>query len=245
MALVKALEFEKNGDKHEVFNLRDIADEARQIVAEAFRQKQKILEEAEAEVSRRFEQAQKDGYARGFEDGAGEGRRQGHEKALAEARKEFAGKSEKTMTALRQVLHDFQRCKDAVAWQAEQDTVVLVLAIAEKVIKKAIETDSDIVLQNIREALEFVSPHTRVIIKMSPMELDHVESMAGKSDSVFGQFSSLKFEPDPDISPGGCLVTTEQGTIDARIETHIERIAAELVMTGDDTQQTGADKEGE
>ncbi len=239
MALVKALDFEKKGDKHEIFNLGDIAEEARLIIAAALRQKEDILAQVQSEVQQRLETARQEGRAQGLEEGLTQGREQGRQEALTEARQQFTQESQKTIAALGDMLQAFQAHKDAILWQAEQDTLSLAIAIARKVIKQAVPGNADIVQANVREALDLVGSQTNVTIRINPMELDHFEQLAGKSDRVFGQFTSVTFEPTPEIEPGGCRVITEHGLIDGQIDTHIERIAAELLMSEDTQEQTG------
>ena len=38
----------------------------------------------------------------------------------------------------------------------------------------------------------------------------------------------LRFDPDPSLAPGGCIVETAQRIVDADIETQLHRIGAAL-----------------
>ena len=89
-----------------------------------------------------------------------------------------------------------------------------------------VKTEADI-----KAALDFVSKTTNVIVKVNEIDLEHLEMMAGKKDSVLGQYSHIKFEVNNEIEPGGCVLCSEHGQIDGQLDTQIERIANELLMT--------------
>ena len=46
--------------------------------------------------------------------------------------------------------------------------------------------------------------------------------------TVFGQAASAKVVADASVSPGGCIVTTEFGSIDLQFETQLKRLAEEM-----------------
>ncbi len=123
------------------------------------------------------------------------------------------------------------RLKTQLLWQAEQGTVALALAIAEKVVKQKGLGSSQVACQNLKAALELLSGTTDIIVKVNPQDIEHLHQMADKSGQTFGSFEHIKFAPDESIHPGGCLVKTPNGQIDADLETQLSRIADELLMT--------------
>jgi len=238
MVLLKAAEFEKKDrEKISFFNLNDIAEEARQIIVSARRESEQLLGQARAEIDRRFEEAQRQGHQAGYEKGRGEGREAGHQQALEEAKKNFSSESAQTIEALNNVLQEFAGVKDKLLWRAEQDTTALAIDIAEKVIKRKISEapeNADVTADNVKAALELIVRNTDVIVKINPGHLKHLEKMASKNKQDLGKFNSIRFEPDENITLGGCQVITEHGRIDGRLERQIERITEQLLT---DTQE--------
>ena len=238
MVLLKAAEFEKKDrEKTAFFNLNDIAEEARQIIASARQEAEQLLDQAHTEIERRFEEAQQQGYQAGYEKGGVEGRKEGQRQAFEEAQTTFSRESAQTIEALNNVLQEFAGFKDKLLWRAEQDTIALALDIAGKVVKRKIEKSSDsadVTAENVKAALELIARNTDVIVKINPGHLEHLEKMASKNKQDLGKFNSIRFEPDESITLGGCVVNTEHGRIDGRLETQIERITEQLLM---DTQE--------
>ena len=231
MSLLKALEFSESSVKTEAFNLNDIAAEGRAIIGAAKKERERILAETQREIELAFQKGREDGHSAGYEKGLTEGRQCGHEEALKKAQEDFAQKSSDTLDSLRGVLGQFDQAKHDLLWQAEQGTVALAISIAEKVIKQSALINREIATENLKAALDFVSKTTNVISKVNEKDFEHLEMMAGKKDSVLGQYSHIKFEVNNEVEPGGCVLCTEHGQIDGQLDTQIERIANELLMT--------------
>ena len=229
--LLKSAEFEEKTQKREIFNLRDVAEEAREMIATAKRESERLLDQAQQEKEKLFEQAQQEGHQTGYGQGLAEGGKKGLEQALAEARDNFAKMNDQTLNALKSVLQQFNQEKENILWRSEQETVQLALAIAEKVIKQTPNENSRITSDNVMTALKLVARNTHATVWVNPEDQQNLEKMAGKNETVFGKFENINFVTDEEITPGGCRVTTENGQIDAQLETQIKRIADELLMT--------------
>jgi flagellar assembly protein FliH len=239
MVLMKAAEFAKKGDNKEIFSLRDVADEARQIIEAARNEYDRLLIEAQTDIQRQLEQAAEKGYQQGYREGLDKGQQEGLQQALTEARQKFAENSAETINALKSVLQYFDQAKENLLWQAEQETVALALAIAEKVVKQTVTKNAhnaEITIANVKAALELVVRNTDVTVMVNPEDLKHLEELAGKTETALGNFTSIKFESDRQIAPGGCKVSTEKGRIDGQLDMQIARIAAELLMTTDEVE---------
>ena len=121
------------------------------------------------------------------------------------------------------------------------------MAIAEKIVMKAIECDSAMVAENVKAALKLAAQGSDVVIKVNQQDLEYLNEMSGGSGEALGKYGSINIESDDEISPGGCRVCTEQGAIDGTIETQIRRISEQLVMgeatTPDGESATGRDDE--
>ena len=228
--LVKAEEFEANPLDRQVFNLNDIGAEADQIIADAQRRRDEMLAGVSEQIAAEREEARQEGHQTGRRQGLEEGREVGCQQAFEQAREEFAQHCEQTYRSLTGILNEFDQSKQRILWQAEQATVKLALAIAEKVIKKTVTTDPAVAAENTKAVLELISHATDVVVRVSPKDLQYLSDMAGENEGPFARCHSVTVEPDETITPGGCRVHTAQGSVDGTIETQTQRIADELVM---------------
>jgi len=243
MVLMKAAEFAKSGDKSKVFNLNDVADEARAIIAAAQKEKEKIITQAKKQAQEIKQQSQHQGHRQGYDQGLAEGKEKGYEQAYQQAQEQFARDSENLLNTLNSSLGSFEQNKHELLWKAQQGTVALAVAIADKITRQIAQINPDVALENVKMALDLISRTTNVIIKVSEKDLDHLEKMAGKNDVIFGNFNSVRFEPNLEIAPGGCCLSTEQGQVDARLDIQIQRIADELLMQNDPNEKKVDNKE--
>jgi len=233
MVLLKAAEFNQATTSNQVFNLNDIAEEAQNILETARRESESLLRQARQDIERDRQQAQEKGYSTGHEQGAQQGRKEGQEQALQEARKEFAQSSAVVCESLQAICAEFDRTKNELLWQAEQNAVALILAIARKVVKQAGLLHRDVAVENIKSALELLHKTTNVIVKVHPQDAAHLETMVESSSSPFAAYSGISFEKDESIEAGSCRLITEHGQIDGQLDTQINRIAEELLTTSD------------
>ncbi|MBN1436470.1 MAG: hypothetical protein JW936_05295 [Sedimentisphaerales bacterium] len=247
MAVVKVTEIKKmNFSGIERFNLDDIEKEARRIIAAAKAERDRILADAAVEIEQQRKQVEQEGRSAGHKAGFAEGHKAGTAQALEEAQEKYAEQTRSSIEMMQQVLGQFDQVKQNLIWQAEQGVVALVLAIAEKVIKQSGKLDANITMENVKAALELVNQRTDVRVQVHPSHLEAIEKLLGSTDKAFGSFASITVEACEDVLPGGCCLTTEHGGVDAQLETQIDRIVAQLMMTDTKGARTaGAQGEAE
>lgn len=232
MSVLKAIELNKSKMRAELFNLSDIEAEAQEILAQARAQAQQLLAEAKKQCAALQEEARRQGFEQGFKEGREQGVKAGHDEAFQKAQKEFAQAGGKTRETLEAVLSQFDRQKNELLWRAEQETVALAVAIAEKVTRQIGVLRPDTARETLKEALELVNRRSNVIIYVNSRDLEHLRQMTQK-ESILAEFSSIHFQADDAVEPGGCRLITENGAVDAQLAIQIERIGNELILASE------------
>lgn len=101
--------------------------------------------------------------------------------------------------------------------------------IAKKIIKKELQQDSSIILDNIAELLKDLSKEeTKITLKVNPVQVSLVKAEIPSVLSDAGMDARVMVVPDETIMEGGCIVTTANGVIDATIETQLSVICEAL-----------------
>lgn len=126
------------------------------------------------------------------------------------------------MTQMRQTLVELEKLKKRLVADAEAEAVALALAISRKIIHQEIKTDPQVVLNTVRAALEKVVERDRIRIRLNPQDLEAAQSAFGQFSQLTDGMESVAFDADASISPGGCLVETQFGDIDGRIDQQME-----------------------
>jgi len=115
-----------------------------------------------------------------------------------------------------------------IEYEQQFDSLVLQLSflVSEKIIKREIETKS-IINETLTAALKKVIGANKVIIKLNRFDLAEIKENA---DTLFSDdmFSKITFESEERIERGGCLVETEIGNVETRINSQLNELKKQL-----------------
>ena len=149
---------------------------------------------------------------------AGQIEREARERGLAEARVLAEAEVERLVEPLRQQLaqtiEETANLRTVIAERAERDLVKLAIEIAKKVVHRQVTMDSEVALTLARVALTRIHNRAQTKIYLHPDDFAYVSNHLDRLSSG----SSIELVEDRAISRGGCLIETEMGDIDARIE---------------------------
>ena len=212
-----------------VFSLGDIEAEASRILAEARAEARSLVSAVERRGADLAEQARRQGHQEGHQQGLADGRKDGREQALAEAREEFKQKQQSLISALTELVNELNLRKRRLLSQAHKGLVSLAVSISRKVIKSVAEASPAVAEENVREAVKLTGSASDVVVRVHPEERESLELVAGQIIEQFGQSKHVRLVADESVDRGGCVVQTEAGQVDGRIETQVSRIAEELL----------------
>lgn len=152
----------------------------------------------------------------GYEVGYTDGFQQGEESAV----KEFAP----LLKSFQDMLTDLGSFRKVMHSKVEREMVEMILDLAKKVIHFELSTREDSIKEMIRIAVESVLQRERMIIRINPADKIHAESYRPELLQLFEEIKSITFEAHPSIEKGGCIIESNFGTVDARIEKLNEQI---------------------
>lgn len=218
-----------------VLDLGDVARQAQRLRQAAEDQARKIIEDAQRQAQnlqqRVHSDSSKEGYDQGFASGLEEGRRQGHQEgqleSLEQARQEHERIQQQWLVALDGwdiQLHQLQR-------QARHEVLHLALGLAQRVVRRAIEVDQDVVCRQLDDVLSHVLRPVEVVVRICPDDRPTLEQAMPRLMGKFPQFKQVQLVEDETVGRGGCVVDYGQGQIDATIETQMQRLL-DLIMPG-------------
>lgn len=126
---------------------------------------------------------------------------------------------------IRNALVDFSKAKQEVFEYIAPDILEISIDIARKIVKKEIEQDPQVVLDSILEVLKTISrDETKIIIKVNPSQVALAKENMPEIISSLGMDIKTNVIGDDTISTGGCIVQTNNGIVDATVETQLEII---------------------
>lgn len=102
--------------------------------------------------------------------------------------------------------------------EAMQAVLPLALKAAKRVVAKELETHPETIVDIVMQAIAPITQHHRIKIFVNKADREILEKEKPKIRAMLEQVESLSIQERPDISPGGCIIETEAGIINATIE---------------------------
>ncbi len=198
----------KNEDKEENTSSDDINEEAELILESARNEAEKLL----AAAGERIRQIEQEAYQKGFKKGEDEAR-QAHQQAEAAYR-------ESTL----QVLQEVNGLRQKLYQSTEVEILALSIDIAEKLVCRQLELKPETIVDIARAACIQAKECEMVIIYAAPDQVEMLKSRHEEFSTQLYRNKRLEFIADPAIKTGGCRIETEQGYIDATIETMLKQL---------------------
>lgn len=104
---------------------------------------------------------------------------------------------------------------------SEIELVELAMKIARKIVSREVTIDREIALTLVKVSLAKLHNRSAAEVHLNPEDFAFVNAHREKLDYR----GALDVVEDRSISPGGCLIHTETGDIDARIESQFDEIS--------------------
>ena len=178
--------------------------EASDILEDARAQAQSLIEAATTEAETLRENAKAEGRQEGIDQGA---------------------------TEVAQIIKRMTEHQQEQEAQVLPQLLKLVRKMAEKVIGSELEQRPEALVGMIKRTLHDKARQRRsLLLRVNPADLEVVRNERHRLMDALVRASDLAIREDDDISPGGVIIETEAGTIDARLETQLD--ALERAMFG-------------
>lgn len=208
----KLPEVKVEDDKIDLFDLDNIDFKQRQERRRGDRRRgfrriddRNLISRAREEAQNIREAASKEGYQEGLE----------HAKA--------------DIQEVKNAITSFLGAKQAVFDYIAPDILEISVDIAQKIIKKELQQDPNVILDNILALLKSLSKdETKVTLRVNPTQVSLLKSETPNLLNEAGLDAKILVVPDETIMEGGCIVTTNNGVIDATIETQLAVISEAL-----------------
>jgi flagellar assembly protein FliH len=96
--------------------------------------------------------------------------------------------------------------------------IEMVTGLTKKILWHEINTNEDSVKQMILLAINSVIDKENMVIRIHPSDKAHAEAFYPELKNLFSEIKNITFEEHSGIEKGGCMIDTNFGTIDARID---------------------------
>jgi len=121
-------------------------------------------------------------------------------------------------------IDELRNLRRSILSASEREVIHLALEIARKVVKREISIDEEIIVTLVRVALKRVSDQTLITVRLNPMDYSVVKRHQAMGNAADILNEGVRLAEDPLISRSGCVIETESGLVDARIEEQFREI---------------------
>ena len=179
--------------------------EAKTIIEDAAKTAEQNIQEAEAKAETIIQEAK----SKAYEEGRDEGFKKGEEEV------------DRLIERLHVIINAAIDKRKVIVENTERQLVDLVMLIAHKVVKVISEAERKVVLENIKEALNKVKKETEITIRVNTVDLNLTTKNKKRFIALIENLEHITVEEDSRVDPGGCIIETSFGDIDARISTQL------------------------
>ena len=195
--------------------IKKVKQEAGEILQQARLEADKLLQETRSKIS-------------GLEQKAYE---EGNEKGYQEAWQLVKKEAEKVYESASEVLRQAENIKKEIYHETEAELVDLAVEIAEKLSCRQLDLVPETIVDIAREACQQKRDSQKFVIYVNS---NHLETLRTRKQDIISQLdlpARIQIIADANLEPAGCRVETEQGYIDATLQTMLHKLG--LVLKDD------------
>jgi len=171
-------------------------------------------------------ESQEDYFKRQLEEARRQGFESGKMAAFNELEKEFikrlnerSSQFEEYIESINQKVEDYEKSLEALL-------VELSFIFSEKILKREIEKET-IIVETINNAANKIAGALKIVIKINPEDYEFIKS-TNQNILADEAFSKVIFEKDEKIEKGGCLIESDIGSVDARINSQFNELKQKI-----------------
>lgn len=164
-----------------------------------------------------------------FQEGFSEGEKAGFESGTKRV--------DPLIASFSQGLEQLKNIRQEIHQAIEKEVVQLALSIAKKIVCHEVKTNEETVVCVAREALSRVENSEKIKIKLNPSDLQFIQDTKSQFSHLLYNVDSIRFEAQDSIQSGGCVIETDMGDIDARIEKQFQAIEESFQIEFDQPAQ--------
>lgn len=145
--------------------------------------------------------------------------------AVAAAREQ--GQSD-GMAETRDLRAEIERLAESLQRDVEPEAVTAALQIARRVYLREIDQHPEAIVDVVRQAVLGSRQMREIFIRVHPTHVEPLRAHRRVIVDVLGRAKDIDIREDADVDRGGCVIETELGSIDARIETQFAELTRQL-----------------
>jgi flagellar biosynthesis/type III secretory pathway protein FliH len=157
------------------------------------------------------------------------GRLDALEQAARMERERVAAETAGLADLLRRAAAAVEGERASLAAAAGRDLLKLAVLVAGKITKAEVRDGRPVAEGNLRRAVELTARRRDLRILLNPEDVARIEAFLPQLRREFSDLEAVALEADPAVAPGGVVVRSREGSVDATIAAQLEEIERGLL----------------
>lgn len=188
--------------------LANTRHECEMIMREAELEADRLIEEARRKASEEAQKITEEAWQKGYAEGMD---------AAAEQSRDILAKAE-------QMRSDIQKEHEEMISGMEEEMLGLVMAVARKVVAGELTTGRDVIVRMIRDAMPKCSNKDGAVLRVSPGDAENLIENRDELLSGIEGADTIEIKKDSTLRQGDCIIETQFGSVDAGVNTRLDKI---------------------
>jgi flagellar assembly protein FliH len=177
---------------------------------------EEMQEQVHQELKKRAEQTELEAYEKGFAQGEKDGQESGQKRL------------EVVIKQINALLNQIENQKRMLFQLFEQDLVEFAFCVIKKILQRESRLTAGVIKDTLSAALKKTEENRRIILHVNPLDYKYLLAHPDQVPWVLNDRERIKILEDEAITPGGGLLETELGVIDATLEGQFDRIVEQI-----------------
>ncbi len=137
------------------------------------------------------------------------------EEIKAQAEKDgFQAGYEQWVETVRNLEIEIQKVREDL----QKSVMPVALKAAKKIVATELQTNPNAIVDIVMSTLKTIAQHKRIVLYVSRQDFEAIDSNKNKIKQLFEDLESFSIREREDVEPGGCVIETEVGIINARLK---------------------------
>lgn len=208
--------------------LEAVRKKAREIIEEATLETKQQQERLLAEADTIREKARQEGYQEGVRLGALEAENKIQAELQRRLQREVTSAVDSSRKGMINLLDQCANLREEMTQNWENAFLRLVFRVAKTVIRRELKQEPQISVQWVRETLELSLGENGLVLILNPEDAVLLKTPLERLFSEFRQLGEIEIRTDATLSRGDCILRSENGQLDQRLDSQLARIEEEL-----------------
>jgi flagellar assembly protein FliH len=207
--------------------IKDAEEVAESQLKAAKEQAELIKQDAENEIGQWWEERRKADELH-IEEMQGKGFEEGFQKGRIQAEAEVLEEYQKTISEAKSMLEQAMLQKEQIIQEAEPFLIELSCEISRKIIHQQLTVSQEWMIDLVKKVLARKREQGVITLCVSPAHFSYIQDAKDELALAIDSQAELQILPDATVKDHGCVIRSNFGSIDARIDTQLTEIKSAL-----------------